>query len=168
MSVLFLTLIFETQFLSWIELNWFSLLLIILIVAIFIAFILGFSIDYLYPKISKKSRFSQTTQLKKPRKKLAKLILPRDNQLIIDYYERVYGRADFIGLLVIDKLNFIGREHFKITKLDDGIYIEDLDTKNGTKVNGEEIKGLDKVKLKNNDSILVAKVLELKFVTESE
>lgn len=149
---------------NWIKDDWFSLILIILISAIFLSFVFGFSIEYVYRKFFHHSRFSLTTRLKKPRKKLAKLILPGDNELIIDYHERVYGREDFVGILVIDKLLFIGKEHFKITHLDDGIYIEDLNTKNGTKVNGEEIKGLGKIKLKNNDSLLFAGVLEAKYL----
>ncbi|MDI9623377.1 MAG: FHA domain-containing protein [Methanothermobacter sp.] len=48
--------------------------------------------------------------------------------------------------------------------MDDGCYIEDLDTKNGTKINGNEIKGLGKIKLENQDEILVAKTLPIKYL----
>lgn len=164
LSILFSALIID----NWIELDWVSILLIIIIAAFFLAFLFGFSIEYVYRKFFYHSRLSLTTRLKKPRKKLAKIILPGNNELNIDYYERVYGREDFVGLLMIDKLAFIGKEHFKITHLDDGIYIEDLNTLNGTKVNGEEIKGLGKIKLKNNDSILFARILEAKYLAESE
>jgi pSer/pThr/pTyr-binding forkhead associated (FHA) protein len=90
--------------------------------------------------------------------------LPKDRHIIIEDYEKTFGREDFLGVLLPDDLVFIGKEHFKITRMDDGFYIEDLDTKNGTTINGNEIKGSGKIKLENRDEILVAKTLPIKYL----
>lgn len=113
-----------------------------------------------------KSKISQSTVIMKPRKLLAKFILPTGDELVIKEYEKVFGREDFLGLVLSDDLLFIGKNHFKIMKMDDGFYIEDLDTKNGTLINGEDIKGLGKIKLNDNDEILVATTLRLKYLEE--
>ncbi len=76
---------------------------------------------------------------------------------------RVFGREDFLGILVSDKLFFIGKKHFEITKTDNGFYIKDLDTKNGTKLNNEDIGGLGKKKLEDSDEICIANVLKIKY-----
>lgn len=47
----------------------------------------------------------------------------------------------------------VSREHAKITRTSDGIYIEDLDSKGGTYVNGKQIR---KMKLKPTDDIKLA------------
>lgn len=137
-----------------------------LVYAVVIAVIASFIIEFLYRKFSGKSWISNTTVINKPRKLLAKLILPDKKELIINEYEKIFGREDFIGLAVVDELLFIGKKHFRLTRLDDGFYIEDLDTKNGTMVNGEEISNLGKIKLKNNDKIKIASVLEIRYLED--
>ena len=94
---------------------------------------------------------------------MAKLVLKENQEFIIKEFERVFGREDFIGVTGPDDLLYVGKEHFKITKQSDGYYIEDLNTKNGTQVNGEEIKGKGKRKLENEDNILVAQILNIKY-----
>lgn len=96
-------------------------------------------------------------------KPLAKLVLPNNREIEIREEERIFGREDFRGVVSDDELQFISRNHFKIIRVNDEIYIEDLDSKNGTKLNGEEIKGLGRRKLKDGDEILVAKVLKMTF-----
>jgi len=124
--------------------------------AVILAIIAGLGIEFFYRQFSKKSRFSRTTMVMKPRKVLARVNLPDGKHLTISKYNRVFGREDFLGVLVGEKLLFIGKDHFKITRMDDGFYIEDLETKNGTWVNGENIQGLGKIKLMHNDEIDVA------------
>jgi hypothetical protein len=124
--------------------------------AVIMAIIAGMAVEYVYHKYSGKSRSLQTTMIMKPKKLLAKLIMPGGEEITITDYERIMGREDFIGLLTGDQLFFVGKKHFKLTKLDDGFYIEDMNTKNGTKINGEEIKGIGKVKLTEGDAILIA------------
>ncbi len=49
--------------------------------------------------------------------------------------------------------SFVSRHHMKLYIDDDGIYVEDLGSANGTLVNGEKIKG--KVRLKKGDLIFI-------------
>lgn len=148
--------IFINQFLDWFQFKWLDL-----IYAALMAIVAGVIIEYFYRKYSHKSKFAKTTMIHKPRKLLAKLILPDKRELTINKYERVFGREDFVGSIVVDELLFLGKKHFKLTLMDDGFYIQDLNTKNGTLVNGEEIKGMGKIKLKDGDEIIVAGVLRI-------
>jgi predicted component of type VI protein secretion system len=86
---------------------------------------------------------------------------------LIKEYERTFGREDFIGVAPADELMFIGKEHFKITREDDGYYLEDLNTKNGTSLDGENITGQGKRKLTEGDEIVVAKTLEIKYFEDN-
>lgn len=138
--------------------------------AVIFAIIAGIIIHYVYTKIVPKLKLLQKTieMNSKPRPVLAKLVLPNNNEIEITEDEEVFRREDFVGVIPLDKLIHITRRgHFKIVRMDDGIYIEDLNTKNGTKLNGEEIKGLGRRKLMNGDEILVAKVLKIRYVVES-
>ncbi|BDH78726.1 MAG TPA: FHA domain-containing protein [Methanothermobacter sp.] len=128
------------------------------------AILAGIAIRNFYVIFSQKSKITETTRVNKPKKSFANLFLPKDRHIIIEDYEKTFGREDFLGVLLPDDLVFIGKEHFKITRMDDGFYIEDLDTKNGTTINGNEIKGSGKIKLENRDEILVAKTLPIKYL----
>jgi hypothetical protein len=150
------------DFASWLNFNWVDLVL-----AAILAIIAAVVIEFLYKKTSGKSNLSKTTMAQKPRKLLAKLVLPDNKEFTINQYERTFGREDFMGLLVMDDLMFIGKNHFRLTRLDDGFYIEDLDTKNGTDVNGDEITGRGKIKLKTNDEINVSKILTIKYIEQA-
>jgi pSer/pThr/pTyr-binding forkhead associated (FHA) protein len=94
----------------------------------------------------------------------AKLILPDKQEIEINEKEREFGREDFKDAVPIEKLRFISRKHFKITRVNEEFYIEDIGSTNGTMLNGEEIKGLGVRKLKNGDEILVAKILKIGYV----
>ncbi len=131
-----------------------------------IAIIAGIVIRSFYVKFSQGSKIEKTTIVNKPKKLFANLVLPGDRHVIVEDYEKTFGREDFLGVLLPDDLLFIGEEHFRITRMDDGCYIEDLDTKNGTKINGEEIKGQGKIKLRDGDDIVVAKNLNIKYHEE--
>ncbi len=135
------------------------------IYALFLAIIAAILINYFYKRYSAKSKMLQTT-VTPPRssQSQAKLILKEKHEFIIKEYERIFGRENFIGVLMADDLLFIGKEHFKISKKDDGFYIQDLETKNGTQVNSKDIKGLSSVKLHNGDNILVADVLNIRYI----
>ena len=56
--------------------------------------------------------------------------------------------------------------HFRIFLRGNKWYIEDLNSTNGTLLNGKEIKGKGPQELKNGDIISPAGVLDLKFITE--
>lgn len=114
-----------------------------------------------------KNKINNTTIMLKPQKLLAKLIFSKDKVLKINKYQKTIGRDDFLGFIAGDDLLFIGKKHFKLTRLDDGFYIEDLNSRNGTKVNGKDIRSLGKIKLKNNDEITILQVLKLKYLEET-
>ena len=136
--------------------------------ATIMALIVGMMVKYAYNKYSNKAKLFKTTVTppKHARKSLAKLILKDEYEFLIESYEKIFGREDFLGISAPDDLLYIGKEHFKIFKMDDGFYIEDLKTKNGTILNGKEIKGIGKQKLKNEDNLLIAKILEIKYIEE--
>ncbi len=165
--IIFLTLIFialsifNQDFAIWLKLYWIDLLL-----AAIMAIIAALVIELVYKKAAGKSNLSKTTIAQKPRKLLAKLVLPDNKEFIINQYERTFGREDFVGLLVMDDLLFIGKNHFNLTRMDDGFYIEDLETKNGTTINGEQINSLGKIKLRNKDKINVANVLTIEYIEQ--
>ncbi|MBP2046681.1 FHA domain-containing protein [Methanobacterium aggregans] len=135
--------------------------------AVITAIIIGFGLIYLQRRLESKPKMEEDTVLIKPQNLLAKLVLDNKNEVVIKNYEHVLGREDFLGLVSSEKLLFIGKTHFRLTKFDDGVYIEDLHTKNGTMINGRNIKGLGKIKLGDGDEICVAKVLNLHYLEEN-
>ncbi|MGC9517546.1 MAG: FHA domain-containing protein [Methanomicrobiales archaeon] len=162
--LLILILVFINEFIDWINLNWLDL-----IFAIIIALVFGILVKLLYNKYSARSKVLKTTVTPptKKRESLAKLILNEKQEFLIKEYERVFGREDFLGVVLADNLMYIGKKHFKITREDDGFYIEDLNTKNGTVLNGEDIRGRGQKKLKNGDEIIISKVLNIKYVEKN-
>lgn len=126
----------------------------------------GVLIHYAYIKIVPKPKILQNTIIMKQKKAYNKLILPNNNEIRITENEKLFGREDFVGVVSTDELLFIGRKHFKTIKLDEMYYIEDLGTKNGTKLNGEEL-GLEKQELKNGDELFIGNVLKVKYITET-
>jgi uncharacterized membrane protein YraQ (UPF0718 family) len=157
--ILYFVIFWRYQFITWLNAQWFDLLL-----AVILAIFVGLVLNYMYKRYSKSKMLKTTiTPPNNTHHSLAKLVLKENQQFIIKEYERVFGREDFIGVAVPDDLLYVGKEHFKITKKSDGYYIEDLNTKNGTQINGEEIKGKGKRKLKNEDNILIAQTLNIKY-----
>ncbi len=146
-------------------LGWAQIMSVDLILAIIMAAIVGLIIDFLYKRYSPQSKILKTTVTHKPSNNVsyAQLILPNNNNIIVDGAERIIGREDFVGVVSTDKLLFIGKDHFKITKEPDGFYIQDIKTKNGTMLNGIEIEGSNKVLLNSGDEILVGKTLKIKY-----
>lgn len=121
---------------------------------------------YISRRFKSKTKMEKNTILVKPQHPLAKLVLPNENVVVIKSYGRVLGREDFMGFVPPEKLLFIGKNHFKLSKFDDGFYIEDMQSKNGTKVNGREIRSMGKIKLKDGDVICIAGVLKLRYLIE--
>lgn len=76
---------------------------------------------------------------------------------------KILKREDFQVGCSLDDLLDISRKHFKIIRMDDVFYIEDLESKNGTKLNGEEIKGKGRKRLKDVDGIEVGEVLKVRY-----
>ena len=61
----------------------------------------------------------------------------------------VIGRSEFAGITLADKK--VSRHHAELFSASDGVYIEDLDSRTGTRVNGEVISG--RVRLLPGDHI---------------
>ncbi len=162
--VLVLT-IFQTENLTqWYRYEWMDL-----IYAIILSIIAGLLIEFVYRRYSAKSKMLQTTMTpaSESSKFMAKLVLKENQEFLIKEYVRTFGREDFIGVAPADELMFIGKEHFKITRDDDGYYIEDLNTKNGTSLDGKDISGQGKRKLTDGDEIVVAKILQIKYLEDN-
>jgi pSer/pThr/pTyr-binding forkhead associated (FHA) protein len=132
-----------------------------------LAIVAGVIIHYAYIKIKPKPKIDNKT-IPITKAVLARLVLPNNTEIKILENETIFGRFNFVGAISADDLQFIGREHFKIMKMDDGVYIEDLDSVNGTKLNGEEIKGDGRKELKDGDKILVADVLKMRYAHVQE
>jgi hypothetical protein len=149
--------------------EWLQKMSVDLLLAIIMAAIAGFVIDLLYKRYSPQSKILKTTVTHNKNNNLsfAQLILPNNNNIVVDGAERVIGREDFVGIISTDKLLFIGKDHFKVFKEFDGYYVQDLNTKNGTQVNGEELKGSEKKMLKSDDEILVGKTLKIKYIEKT-
>lgn len=159
--ILILILFLSNQSIYLLKYDWMPLL-VFFIILISILFILAL----IYEKSRQNSHVDMTTISQRPDMKLfqAKLVLKEKNEFLIQEFDRIFGREDFVGLVSSGDLMFIGKEHFKITKKNDGFYIEDLNTKNGTSINGMDIKGKIQKKLKNEDQILVAKTIKIRYV----
>jgi hypothetical protein len=136
-----------------------------IIFAIVMAIIAGLIIEYTYRKFAPQSKMLKTTQTHcDPNDdSFANLILPNNNNIIVNGAERTMGREDFVGIFATDKLLFIGKDHFKITREEGCFYIQDLNTKNGTMVNGEMLQGSEKRKLENGDEITIAQTMNIKY-----
>ncbi len=75
----------------------------------------------------------------------------------------VIGRGTECDLVLPERQ--VSREHIKIKLLDGGYVIEDLDSKNGTWVNGQQLKG--ERPLRDGDEVHIALAVKFTFI-ESE
>ncbi|MCU7786710.1 FHA domain-containing protein [Pyrobaculum sp. 3827-6] len=76
-----------------------------------------------------------------------------------------YGRDHFLDLG--EDAQYISRKHFALKYQNGTLYIKDLGSKNGTKLNGVDIRGKDWQPLKPGDEIEIADVIKLKVVTDN-
>lgn len=133
--------------------------------AIIFAILVALGVHIVYrPERKVLQRVLQKTMNKKSLAVPRLILLNNKNKEIkITKIEETFGREYFFDSIPDHDLQYIGRQHFKIITLDDGLYIDDQNSENGTKLNGEEIKGLGKRKLKDGDEILVADVLKMRY-----
>ena len=73
------------------------------------------------------------------------------------------GRRDFQALVPPDKADLISRRHVLITYENSEYHIEDLNSTNGTRLNGSEIRGTGKHSIQSGDTVQLAGALELTF-----
>ncbi len=75
------------------------------------------------------------------------------------------GRKDFQALVSPEKSDLISRKHLLVTYENSQYQIEDLNSTNGTRLNGSEIRGTGKHTLVNGDTVELAGALNLTFKT---
>ncbi len=94
----------------------------------------------------------------------AKLVIPGKGEMALQTLPKTLGREDFVKFLSPDEVKFISRqEHMKISFTDNKYYIQDDKSANGTKLNGDEIKGMGQKELKSDDKITLSDVLTVTF-----
>ena len=97
----------------------------------------------------------------------AKLTLPDGLEIRITNNSQIIGRAEMARALGLDELCLISHKQFQVTCADGKYFIEDTGSANGTRLNGEDIKGKGTVELKDGDIIDAAGAIKLRFsVTE--
>lgn len=136
-----------------------------LFIALVMAIAAGLIIESVYKRLSPQSKMLKTTQTRMADQKesMAQLILPNNNNIIVNGAEKIIGREDFLGVVTSDRLYFIGKDHFKITRKEEKFYIQDLNTKNGTTINGIPLKSNQMHRLDDGDEIILAKSLKIKY-----
>jgi len=97
-------------------------------------------------------------------------LLLGDHLIPLKSLPQEFGREDFRGLIPEDQLSFISRRHFRISyDYARGCFVaEDLGSKNGTLLNGEEIRGKGPQELKDGDIISPAGIVNLRFAIRRE
>ncbi len=93
----------------------------------------------------------------------AKLGMPDGSEILLAGNARSFGRHDFGKSIPPGNISYISRQHFNIWYEGDHYYIEDRSSTNGTKVNGEDIKGTGRHMLADGDVIELAGKLSITF-----
>ena len=134
-----------------------------MVIALIMAIIAGVLIESVYKKFQPQPKMLMNTQthIAEHVESFAKLVLPNNSTIVVKEPEKTIGREDFLGVITSDKLNFIGKDHLKITKKDNYSYIQDLNTKNGTTVNGVKLEGNQIQRLNDGDEIVLAKSMQI-------
>jgi hypothetical protein len=83
-------------------------------------------------------------------------------RFIIQEPELIIGRGGECGLVLPERQ--VSREHIRIYRAGEQYYLEDLNSKNGTWVNGRQIPGGEPVLLHDGDEINVALAAKMTFV----
>lgn len=95
----------------------------------------------------------------------ARLVLPSAREIALSEPEVIIGRGDFLQEISPEEAKYLSREHLKITYEDGKYYILDEGSTNGTKLNGLEIKEQGKKELNDNDEIVLADTVTVRFQT---
>ena len=93
----------------------------------------------------------------------AVLLFSNGNVVPLSRFPMIIGRTDFIDSMPSDILHYVSRQHFCLRYENGQHAIQDLNSTNGTKINGVEIKGKERWPLKNGDRIEIAEVMALTF-----
>jgi hypothetical protein len=93
----------------------------------------------------------------------ASLALPNGSEISLSATDRWIGRNDLQQALTSGGVQFVSREHILISHANGRFYIEDTKSSNGTRLNGNEIKGKGRFELKDGDVIELANEVKLAF-----
>jgi pSer/pThr/pTyr-binding forkhead associated (FHA) protein len=93
----------------------------------------------------------------------ASLTLPNGSEIPLSTTDRWIGRDELRQALTSGGLQFVSREHILISYANGRFYVEDPRSSNGTRLNGNEIKGKGKFELKDGDVIELASEVKLAF-----
>jgi hypothetical protein len=93
----------------------------------------------------------------------AKLILQDSTEIPLTEPVRTIGRSDFDKAVSLEDLKHISRQHLLIRAENGEYFAEDLNSANGTKINGIDIRDKGRQGLKDGDRIKVADRLALTF-----
>lgn len=93
---------------------------------------------------------------------MARFIDSQGRIIPITSVDKVYGRKDF-SFLPSNIRKFISSKHFRLFFRGGKWYILDLNSKNGTYVNGQDIRGRGAVPLSDGDKINLSGIVELTF-----
>lgn len=98
---------------------------------------------------------------------------PQETIRVVNEIHRIFGREDFERFVTPLEVQSISRKtsggHFRITMAFNEMteqvryYIEDLESSNGTKVNGVDVRKGEKIPLKHSDVITVGKSMKIEF-----
>ena len=94
-----------------------------------------------------------------------RLVFPDNSEILLTEAVRSIGRDDLKNAVSPDASKYISRQHFLIRNDAGRYFIEDLNTSNGTKINGVDIGGKGIYELGDGDRIDVATVVQLTFRT---
>ena len=84
----------------------------------------------------------------------------KDQQWTIAKDNAVVGRGEECDIVLPERQ--VSRQHVRIFKEDDAYYVEDLESRNGTWVNGQQLKGSRR--LYDGDKIDLALAVHLEFI----
>lgn len=95
----------------------------------------------------------------------AKLMASGGGQIDLGGKLGVLGRRDFQSIVKADKADLISRQHILLDYDNGHYYIEDKQSTNGTRLNGNAIKGTGRHMLNEGDTIELGNVVTLTFKT---
>ena len=84
----------------------------------------------------------------------------KDQQWILAQDNTIVGRGEESDLILAERQ--VSRQHVRIYKEEDAYFIEDLESKNGTWINGQQLKGTRR--LYDGDKIQLAMAVVLEFI----
>jgi len=84
----------------------------------------------------------------------------KDQQWTLANDNAVIGRGEECDIVVPERQ--VSRQHIRIFKEDDAYYVEDLESRNGTWINGQQLKGMRR--LYDGDKIQLAMAVTMEFI----